>query len=90
MGLRQCGLQVWWFGWSPQFYGFTCGCGATVGPYIRGCETESKEFKDGAVMNNEDNRKSDMDTHGLVGRQVRPRVPVGSLVVNATGVCVAF
>ncbi|MQM01662.1 hypothetical protein Taro_034424 [Colocasia esculenta] len=32
--------QVWWFGWSPQFFGFTCGCGAAVGPYVRDCETE--------------------------------------------------
>ncbi|MQM21817.1 hypothetical protein Taro_054862 [Colocasia esculenta] len=40
MGLRQCGPQVWWFGWSPQFFGFTCGCGAVAGPYVRGCETE--------------------------------------------------
>ncbi|MQL77479.1 hypothetical protein Taro_009888 [Colocasia esculenta] len=33
-------ISVWWFGWSPQFFGFTCGCGAAIGPYVRDCETE--------------------------------------------------
>ncbi|MQM19420.1 hypothetical protein Taro_052425, partial [Colocasia esculenta] len=35
MGLRGCGV-----GWSPLFFGFTCGCGAAVGPFVRDCETE--------------------------------------------------
>ncbi|MQM18840.1 hypothetical protein Taro_051834 [Colocasia esculenta] len=41
MGLRLCGPQVVVFSWSPQLLDLSRGVAA--GPFVRGCETESRQ-----------------------------------------------